>query len=142
MAPSRTDGDRRDAPVSELIRSLLADMALLARREAELATIELKEKASNVGVAAGILTGGIVFAMFALATLISAAVLALDIVLPAWAAALAVAGALLAVAAALALIGRTRLRAVGPLTPTRTLATAQEDIGWIRRQTEQPKTAE
>jgi hypothetical protein len=142
MAPLQGGGDRRDATISELIGSLFADVALLARREAELATIELKGKASEVGVAAGILTGGVVFALFTLATLVSAAVLALAIVLPAWAAALVVAAGLLAVATVLGLIGRARLRAIGPLTPTRTLETAQEDIGWIRRQTDELKTAE
>ena len=53
MAHAHTEGDRRDVPVSELIRSLLADLVLLARREAELATIELKEKGSSLGIAAG-----------------------------------------------------------------------------------------
>ena len=74
MAHAHTEGDRRDVPVSELIRSLLADLVLLARREAELATIELKEKGSSLGIAAGVLTAGVVLALFALGTLISAAV--------------------------------------------------------------------
>ncbi len=143
MATTHTDdGDRRTAPVSELIRSLFADVGLLARREAELARIELKDKASKVGVAVGMLAGGAMFAIFAVATLIAAAVLALAIVLPAWAAALIVAAVLLAIAAALALIGRARLRAAAPLAPTRTLETVQEDIGWIRLETEQLKTSE
>ena len=143
MATTHThDGDRRSAPVSELIRSLFADVALLARREAELARIELKEKASKVGVAVGLLAGGAIFAIFAVATLIAAAVLALAIVLPAWAAALIVAVVLVAIAAALAQIGRARLRRAGPLAPTRTLETMQEDIEWIRLETEQLKTSE
>ena len=110
MAHSQTEGGRRDVAGLRLIRSLLADVALLARREAELATIELREKGSSLGVAAGLLAAGAALALFAFACLISAAVLALAIVLPAWAAALAVAAALLVVAAALALIGRARLR--------------------------------
>ena len=143
MATSHTeDGSRRHASVSELIRSLIADVALLVRREGELGMIELKEKASEVGVAVGLLGAGALFAVFALATLIAAAVLALAIVLPAWAAALIVAALLLAVAAALALIGRARLRAAAPLAPTRTIETVREDIGWIRLQTEQLKTSE
>lgn len=136
------DGDRRSAPVSELIRSLFADIALLARREAELGMIEVKEKASKVGIAVGILAAGAMFAVFTVATLIAAAVLALAIVLPAWAAALIVASVLLVLAVALALIGRARLRAAAPLAPTRTLETVQEDIGWIRLEREQLKTAE
>ena len=68
--------------------------------------------------------------------------LALAIVLPAWAAALIVAVVLVAIAAALAQIGRARLRAAAPLAPTRTLETVQEDIEWIRLETEQLKTSE
>lgn len=142
MEHSQTEGGRRDRPVSDLIRSLLADVALLVRREAELATIELREKGSNLRVAAGLLAAGAALALFAFACLISAAILGLAIILPAWAAALAVAAALSLVAAAFALIGRARLRAAGSLAPTRTLETVQEDIGWIRRETDQLKTAE
>jgi len=136
------EGDRRSAPVSELVRSLFADVILLARREAELGMIEVKEKASKVGIAVGILAASAMFGVFTVATLIAAAILALALVLPAWAAALIVAAVLLAVAVALALIGRARLRAAGPLAPTRTLETVQEDIGWIRDEREQLKTAE
>jgi uncharacterized membrane protein YqjE len=143
MATSPTEGgDRRTAQLSELIRSLFTDVALLARREGELAMIELKEKASKVGVAVGLLAAAVVLGVFALATLIAAAVLALAIVLPAWAAALIVTAVLLAVAATLALIARARLRAATPLAPTRTIETVQEDIGWIRHETEQLTTTE
>lgn len=143
MATSHTeDGDRRTAPVSALIRSLFTDVALLARREGELAMIELKAKVSKAGAAVGILAASIVVGVFALATLIATAVLALAILLPGWAAALIVTAVLLAVAAFLALMGRARLRRAGPLAPTRTLEAVQEDIGWIRHQTEQLKTSE
>ena len=143
MATTPTDdGSRRHASVSELIRSLIADVTLLVRREGELAMIELKEKASEVGVAVGLLAAGALFAFLAIATLIAAAVLALALVLPAWAAALIVAALVLAVAAVLALTGRARLRAAAPLAPTRTIETVREDIGWIRLQTEQLKTSE
>jgi hypothetical protein len=75
-------------------------------------------------------------AVFALGTLVASAVLALAIVLPAWAAALIVGVLLLVVAAALVMAGRARLRAAGPLAPTETIDTVQEDIAWMRRETE------
>lgn len=143
MATSHTDkAGRRDAPVSDLIRSLFTDVALLARREAELAKIELKDKVSTVIVAVGLLAAGAMVASFAVATLIVAAVLGLAIVVPAWAATLIVAAVLVAVAVALALAGRAKLGAAAPLAPTGTLQTAQEDIAWIRRTTEQLKRSE
>jgi hypothetical protein len=143
MATTNTqDPGRRGEPISELVRSLIGDITLLARREAELARIELKDKASKAGLAAGLLGAGIAVAWFAVATLIATAVLALAIVLPAWAAALIVGLVLVAVAMALVLVGRARLRAVGPLAPTQTIDTVQEDIRWMQLKTEQLKTSE
>ena len=138
-APER---DRRTEPISGLVRSLVADLVLLARREAQLVAIELKQKASTVGVGVGLFVAAAMIAWFAVATLIAASVLALAIVLPAWAAALIVAVVLLAAAAALILAGRAKIRAGTPLSPERSLETAQEDVAWIRQKTEELKTAE
>lgn len=136
------DRGRRAATISELIRSLIADVSVLARREGELAMIELKEKASEVGIALGVLAGAAVLVLLASATLIAAAVLALAIVLPAWAAALVVAAIVLAVATILLVTGRARLRAAGPLAPTRTIETVQEDLAWIRLRLDELTTPE
>jgi hypothetical protein len=143
MATQSTEaGNRHDAPISELLRSLLADLTLIARREAELATIEMKARMSEIGGAAAVLGGAGLAGFFALATLVAAAVLALAIVLPAWAAAVVVAVVLAVIAAVLALVGRARLRAAGPLAPKETIETVQEDIAWIRRETERSPTSE
>ncbi len=135
------NGDRRGAPVSELIRSLVADLVSLARHEADLVKIELKHKVSTAGAAVGMLVVAGLVALYGLATLIAASVLALAIVLPAWAAALIVGVILFAVAAALVLTGRSRIRAATPLTPKRSMDAAQEDIAWIRQKTEELKTS-
>ena len=143
MATTQTDnGDRRAAPVSGLVRSLVADLILLARREADLIKIELKHKASTAGVGAGLIAAAAVIGWFGVATLIAAAVLAMAIVLPPWAAALLVGVALFVIAAALILAGRAKIRAATPLTPDRSLDAAQEDIAWIRHKTEELKTPE
>jgi hypothetical protein len=136
QAPSPGDGTRRGAPVMELVRSLLSDFSLLVRKEAELATIELRAKASEAGGAAALLGAGAVVGLLAAGTLVAAAVLGLAIVLPAWAAALVVGSGLLAVAAVLIIRGRARLRAAMPLAPSETLETVQEDIAWMRHETE------
>ena len=143
MATQSTDaGNRHDAPLSELLRSLIADLTLIARREAELATIEMKAKMSEIGGATAVLAGAGLAGFFALGTLVAAAVLALTIVLPAWAAAVVVAVVLAVIAGVLALMGRARLRAAGPLAPKETIETVQEDIAWIRRETERSQTSE
>ena len=124
-----SDNGRRDASITALLGSLVADVSLLARSEAELAKIELKDKASKAGVGLGLIAGAAAFALYALGVLIAAAVLALAIVLPAWAAALIAAVVLVVAAATLAQIGRRRLREGMPYAPARTLATVEEDIG-------------
>lgn len=138
MGTSHTDdGSRRSAPISELFRSLLTDVAVLLRGEAELAKIELKSKATEFGATAAMLAAGAVIALLVLGTLVATAVLALAIVLPPWAAALIVGVLLLAVTAALAMAGRARLRSAGPFAPSETMDMVQEDIAWIRHETEQ-----
>lgn len=135
-APSTGDETRRGAPVTELVRSLLSDVSLLVRKEAELASIELRAKASEAGSAAAFLGGGVVVAVLAAGTLVAAGVLGLAIVLPGWAAALIVGAVLLGIAVLLIIRGRARLRAAMPIAPSETLETVQEDIAWMRHETE------
>lgn len=139
--PASGDGRRPNASVPELVRSLLSDASLLVRKEAELATIEMKAKARKVGVGAALVGSGAVIAFLALATLVACAVIALAIVLPTWAAALIVGVLLLAIAAVLVLVGRARVRAATPLVPRETIDVAKEDIGWLREETERLKTS-
>ena len=114
MASVPTDRERLEAPPSELLRSLLADIRLMLELEAELANLEVKEKGSRLGIAGGILSGAAVVALLALGTLIAAAVAGLAIVLPLWAADLIVGTVLVVVAVVMFLVGRARMRAVGP----------------------------
>ena len=135
MASVPTDRERlREAPPSELLRSLLADIRLMLRREAELAKLEVKDRGSRLGIAGGIMAGAAVVALLALGTLIAAAVAGLAIVLPLWAAALIVGTVLVMVAVVIFVVGRARMRAVGSLAPTATIETAREDVAWIRRE--------
>ena len=143
MASMRSDHELRgDAPIGGVVRALLADIRLLSRREAELAVLELKAKAADLGGVGGLMGGAVLTAVFAAGTLIAAAVLALAIVLPAWAAALVVGVVLVLVALTLLLVGRARMRAIGPLAPTETIRTLREDVGWIREETDRLRATE
>jgi Putative Actinobacterial Holin-X, holin superfamily III len=124
---------RRDASITGLLGSLVADVSILARSEVELAKIELKDKASKAGVGLGLIAGAAAFAFYALGV---------AIVLPPWAAALIVGTVLVAVAATLAQIGRRRLREGMPFVPARTLETVEEDISWMRSRIETLKPSE
>jgi hypothetical protein len=124
------------------MRSLLADIRLMLELEAELAKLEVKDKASRLGIAGGILSGAAVVALLALGTLIAAAVAGLAIVLPLWAAALIVGTVLVVVAVVMFLVGRARMRAVGSLAPTAMIETAREDVAWIRLEAERLRSTE
>lgn len=137
MAYVPTEQERlRESPTSELFRRLLTDVRLIFGRQAQLAKLELEDKGSRLRTAGVEIAAAVVVAVFGLGVLIAAAVLALTIVLPAWAAALIVGAVLVAVAAVLFLMGRARLRSLGSLAPTETIEAAREDVAWIRRETE------
>lgn len=137
MAYVPTEQERlRESPTSELFRRLLTDVRLIFGRQAQLAKLELEDKGSRLRTAGVEIAAAAFVAVFGVGVLIAAAVLALTIVLPAWAAALIVGAVLVAVAAVLFLMGRARLRSLGSLAPTETIEAAREDVAWIRRETE------
>ena len=137
MAYVPTEQERlRESPTSELFRRLFTDVRLIFGRQAQLAKLELEDKGSRLRTAGVEIAAAAVVAVFGVGVLIAAAVLALTIVLPAWAAALIVGAVLVAVAAVLFILGRARLRSLGSLAPTETLEAAREDMAWIRRETE------
>jgi hypothetical protein len=49
---------------------------------------------------------------------------------------------LVIVALAAFLVGRARMRSVGPLAPTETIETAREDLAWMRREAERLRSIE
>ena len=78
------------ASTGELITQMAAQTSRLVRDEIRLAQKEFQESAKHAGIGAGLFSVAGVFAVFGVATLIAAAVAALALVLPVWAAALIV----------------------------------------------------
>ena len=143
MAPIPIEQERlREASTRELLRRLLADAWLILERQAQLAKLEVENKASSLRSAGLLMAAATVVAVFAVGVLITAAVLALAVVLPAWAAALIVGAVLVTVAVVLLLMGRARMRSVGSLMPAATIEAAREDLAWISRETERLRSTE
>lgn len=138
--PGTGQGERRNAPTIELIRSLAADVRTLVMGEAELAGRELKAKVSEARSAVMILGAGLLIASLSALTLTAAAVLALALALPAWAAATVVGAILVCVATVLLVLARTRFRSAMPLAPIEAVDAAKEDAEWIRTRTEALKS--
>jgi lipopolysaccharide export LptBFGC system permease protein LptF len=119
--PSRSHERRRTTrglrPLPELARDLVAQLTRLATAELALFKAEMTAKAKAAGIGAGLIAGALALVFFALGVLITAAVLAFALIVPAWLAALIVAGILLVLAVIAALIGRASLRRGIPPIP-------------------------
>jgi uncharacterized membrane protein YqjE len=138
--PSTTGATRAAAPPSqssepstgELISDLTTQISRLVRDEARLAQVEVAQKAKRLGVGAGLFGGAGLFAFFGLAALITTAILLLDLLLPAWLAALIVAVVLFAVAGVLALVGKKDVQKGSPPVPTQAIASTKTDIQTVK----------
>jgi uncharacterized membrane protein YqjE len=116
----------------QLISDLTTQISRLVRDEARLAQAEVTQKAKRLGIGAGLFGGAGLFAFFGLAALITTAILALALVLPAWLAALIVAVVLFAVAGVLALVGKKDVQKGSPPVPTEAIASTKVDIQTVK----------
>ena len=116
----------------QLVSDLTDQISRLVRDEARLAQAEVTQKAKRLGVGAGLFGGAGLFAFFGLAVLITTAILLLDLVLPAWLAALIVAVVLFAVAGVLALVGKKDVQKGSPPVPTEAIASTKADIRTVK----------
>jgi hypothetical protein len=126
--------DVSDHSVGELFGRVAGDLSTLLRQEVELAKAELREEATKAGRAGAMFGGAGVLGHLTVAFLALAAVYGLGNVMDLGWAALIVGVLLAAGTAALALLGRTRLRQVNPV-PERTVQTVKEDVEWARTRT-------
>lgn len=134
MSLPEASSDRRvpDAPLGALVHDLSVQIPELVRSELRLAQAELAQKGKRAGIGAVLLGAAGLLAFFGAATLIATVVLALALVLPAWAAALIVAVALFAAAGVAALRGKSRVAEAAPVTPERAVAGIKDDIETVR----------
>ena len=121
-----------NASTGQLIGQLTEQISRLVRDEARLAQAEVTQKAKRLGVGAGLFGGAGLFAFLGLAVLVATAVLALDLVLPAWLAALIVAVVLFAIAGVLALVGKKDVEKGSPPVPTEAISSVKTDIATVK----------
>lgn len=118
----------RKRSLFELIASLPEQVQELVQREIALVKAELVDKLKSIGVGAGLLIGAVVTFLFFIGVLLTLAIIGLSALMPAWAAALIVAGVLLVVAVILGLVGYRVLMQGIPPVPTEAIASIQKDI--------------
>jgi uncharacterized membrane protein YqjE len=127
--------DLRDHGVGDLVKELSSQVSTLVRQEVELAKAEVGEKGKKAGVGAGMFGGAGAAALLMLGSLTACLILALDLAMPAWAAALIVTALWAAVAGGLALQGRKKMQEMGKPIPEKTIETVKEDVQWAKHPT-------
>jgi len=119
---------------STLVHQEVELVKLDLRENVELAKVEIAEKAKTAGAGVAFLTAAAVAGLLALGALSAFLILALDGVMPNWAAALCVAAVWLVAGGVLALVGRRKIDEVGTAVPSRTIEAVKEDVQWLTHQ--------
>ncbi|HEX2150567.1 MAG TPA: phage holin family protein [Stellaceae bacterium] len=122
---------KAERSLTTLLSDVAGETVELVRQELALFKAELQEKLSKAGIGAALVGAGALIAYSGWLFLLLAAVYALALVVPAWAAALIVGALVLGIGGVLALIGKSRLRA-DALTPERSMRSLREDQAWIK----------
>jgi uncharacterized membrane protein YqjE len=117
---------------AELLRRLSEQTTELARKEIELAKLELQEKGRKAGIGAGLFGGAGALGFYALGAFTAFLILVLDTAMAAWLAALIVTVVYGAIAGVLALRGKTKVQEATPPVPEQAVETTKEDIEWVK----------
>lgn len=119
--PTRTT----NGGVGASAKNVAEHASALARLEMELASLELKRKATKVGIGAALLIGAGLFGLYAVGFGFAAIAAALATVLSTWLALLIVFGGLLLVTGLLAMIGLGLLKKGTPPVPEQAIEEAK-----------------
>lgn len=121
-----------DRSIGDILRDIAGSLQSIIRSELRLAKIEMTDSARRARSSAISFSIGGFLGLYAVGFLLLAAMFALEVVLPAWLAALII-GALLAIGAGAGLsAGRARWKTVHP--PEKTIQTVKEDLLWTKEQ--------
>jgi hypothetical protein len=132
MSDSAPEASNERVSLVSLLKRIPQQISRLVRDEITAARLELTTKVKAAGIGAGLIVGGVVFALFALGVLIGAAVSALALVLALWLAQLIVGVVLLVVAGILAMIGINKLKKGVPPLPTDSIESVKADIRTVK----------
>src|SRR4051794_33401578 len=121
-----------DPSTKELVQELAQQTSTLIRKELALAQVELKEKGKRAGIGGGLFGTAGLLALYGVAVLIAAVVLALATAVDGWLAALIVAVVLFAAAGVAALLGKRKVEEASPVAPERAIASTKQDVQEVR----------
>jgi len=120
-------------PLGELFSELASETGALVRKEVELATVEMGQKAKVAGRDAAIVAGGGAVVGLGAMALMAALILLLGTVIPLWASALIV-GTLITVTGAVLVMSGIRAFKGIDARPRQLMETLEEDKRWLKEQ--------
>lgn len=129
---NRTHVEGDDPTLGALVHQLSEQTSALVRSEVELAKAELAEKGRTAGIGVGLFSAAGLLAFFGTAVLLTSVVLAVALVLPAWAAALVVAVLLFIGAGVAGLIGKNKVQEAAPPKPERAMDGVPKDVATLK----------
>ena len=138
--PGPEPGDLRERPIGELLKQLSEQTTRLVHQELELAKAEIQQKGKQAGAGAGMFGGAGALGLAALGALTACFILLLDLVMPAWLAALIVAVVYGIIAFVLVKQGQAKLKQAAPPVPEQTIETVKEDVEWAKTQMRSDRT--
>ncbi len=124
--------DPGSASILDVVKVFARLLPKQLKDEAQLAKIELTEKAKTLGKGAAFVVVGLVFLLLATIALVGAAIAGLAQVMPAWLAALLLAVLFLVVLAVAALIGVSTIKKALPLVPRKAVFGTKYDLGVVK----------
>jgi uncharacterized membrane protein YqjE len=131
--PGEIAEPQSEESTASLLRGALLDVGEIVRAEMALAKVEVREDAKRLGRTLPMGTAGGVLGLFGVVFLLHAIALALDLVLPGWAAYLITAAVTITGGAALMWIAFGRLKDWKSFVPERTLESLEENKRWMQR---------
>jgi uncharacterized membrane protein YqjE len=132
VSSSAQSPPERSASTGELVKQLSEQVSLLVREELKMARLELTRKGRFAGLGVGMYGASGLVALYAIACLLAAAIIAIAGEIRPWLAALIVGLALLVVSAVAALMGRSRMRRATPPVPEQAVEGAKADVGEVK----------
>jgi Flp pilus assembly protein TadB len=120
------------ASIGQLTSQVTEQLSRLIRDEMALAQVEAKQRAKRFGLGIGMFGVGGVCLFFAACAGVAAAILALSYVVPAWLAALIVAGAFVLFAGLVAVTGKKSIERGSPPVPTEALRSVRKDAEVVK----------
>ncbi|WP_244931755.1 phage holin family protein [Nocardioides sp. W7] len=121
-----------DEPLGAVVHRLSEQVPELVRSEVRLAQAELTQKGKAAGVGLGAFGAAGVLALYGLGAVFTAAIAALALALPVWAAALIVAAVIFLLAGGIAMFGKKEVQQATPAMPERAVAGLKEDVATVK----------